>query len=459
MRLPLNDIARAVGAALPLVDATASGVTMDSRCAAPGQLFVCIPGQRVDGHDFAVQAQAQGAVAILAEREVPGLSIPVLRVASTRQALLDLGRHWRGTLVGRLVAVTGSAGKTTVKELLAQVLATSMKVAWNHKNLNNQIGLPLSLLAAEGDERALVMELGVSRPGDMDELAPVAAPDVALIHNVGPAHLEALGSVAGVAAEKCKLLAHLRPGGQAAVNMDYPELWAAARAVQPMVLSMSTRDESADYYCTCLDCSDGMGRFRMLHHGLTMECGLPGFGAYQAENLAAVMAGVSLLGLSMDILIEGLLNVRLPDQRFAVCELGPHLLIDDSYNANPLSMGRAVEAARAMASGRSLVLVLGDMGELGPCAEAEHEALGRKAAEAGAAAVFHRGRQVEAVRRGLEQGGYTGEFSGLDAAADLGGLMAGLDIAAGVFLVKGSRSARMEECAGELRELLGGGRS
>ena len=220
MRMTLSEILVAAGAVgdvgergNPVIES----VRIDSRAVAAGSLFVCIPGARLDGHHFAAEAVAKGAAAILADRPLAGLpaGTPVLLVRDTVAALGKLARSWRAQVGARLVAVSGSAGKTTVKELTASILSKVEPTAKNYKNFNNKIGLPLSMLEAGETDRAWVMELGISAPGEMDPLAAIAEPDVAVIHNVGPAHLEALGDVNGVAVEKAKLFKALRPGGHA----------------------------------------------------------------------------------------------------------------------------------------------------------------------------------------------------------------------------------------------------
>lgn len=451
MRMELSRIATVLNAVGEQTDGRmVTRVQIDSRVVQPGDLFVCLPGERVDGHSFAADAVRRGAVAILAQRPLPEVDgAPVLLVRDTRKALADLAVAWRHSVQSRVVAITGSAGKTTVKELIAQTLAAEMSVAKNHKNLNNQIGLPLSMLAASGEEDVWVMEVGISRVGDMEELAPIAAPDLAVIHNIGPAHLEGLGSLRGVAEAKAKLLTAVRRGGAAVVNRDYPELWEAARRNYPRARAMSTQDEKAPYFCAYLGPSDQGGLFLLRLEDERLEARLPFQGAHFAENVAAAAAAAYHMGMSAESIVQALARAQLPDQRFAAHRLGFGTLIDDTYNANPLSMSRAIQAAAELAGRRPLVLVLGDMLELGSEAEAEHIRLGERAAASGCAALVYRGGFAGAVAKGLDQAGFKGRFQEVRAGAELPPVLEDLGLtreqAGTVILAKGSRSSRMEE--------------
>jgi len=454
MRMELSRIATVLGAVGDQTDdRMVTRVQTDSRVVQPGDLFVCLPGERFDGHSFAVEAVRRGAEAVLAQRPLPELAdagqAPMLLVRDTRQALGQLAAAWRLGVQSRVVAVTGSAGKTTVKELIAQTLAMEMAVAKNYKNLNNQIGLPLSMLAASGEEEAWVMEVGISRQGDMEELGPMIRPDLAVIHNIGAAHLEGLGSLGGVARAKAGLLSHVRRGGAAIINKDYPELWEAARNIFPRAQAMSTQDQGAPFFCTFVGSSEQGGLFLLRLETERLEACMPFHGAHCAENIAAAAAAAYHLGMSAESIVQGLSRAVLPDQRFVVSKLGPWTLIDDTYNANPLSMGRAIQAATSMAAGRPLVLVLGDMLELGSEAEAEHVKLGESAAASGCAALIYRGGFAKEVARGLAKAGFTGRFQELRTGEELPPVLdsLGLDVCRGgaVILIKGSRSSRMEE--------------
>lgn len=420
-------------------------VTTDSRMVGAGDCFVCLEGERFDGHSFAAKALESGAVVVVSSRVMPELPEDrVIMVRDTRRALGQMAAYHRLRTQAHVVAVTGSAGKTTVKELLAQSLAKSMSVAKNQKNFNNQIGLPLSMLAATGDEDAWIMEVGISQPHDMDELGVICRPDVAVVTNVGPAHLEGLGDISGVAEHKTRLFKYLVGGGVGIVCKDYPELHAAAQAYAPDVLFFSTRDETCPYFCAYLGAEQGKGRFRVRVPGFETTLTLPFCGRHFAEDIAAVFTVATVLEANLQSIADGLAEAALPDQRFRCTDCHGWLLIDDSYNANPLSMKNAVETARDMAGDGSLVLVLGDMKELGAGAVHEHEALGRLVAQTKPDAVFFQGDHAEDVRRGMNGYEPPRGFCTIGGPDDLSKVWSTLELTPGVALVKGSRSCRME---------------
>lgn len=429
----------------------------DSRAVEPGSLFVCLPGERVDGHDFAAQAASQGALAIIAERdpfagEEPPL--PVIRVESSRQALLELAELWRGRTRARVVGVTGTAGKTSVKEVLASALARHGKTAKNFLNMNSQIGLSISILNAPLDADYWVMEVGISEEGDMDDLGRVLRPDLVVIVNVGQCHLSGLGGK-GVAYHKARLLAYLTEGGKALINADYPELVSEARLYPAELRLFSSKRAGADYFVSYKGpASAATGRYYIhVNDGGSLaedfEVIAPFRGAFGSENVAAVAGAAHMLGLTREELISGMAGVDMPRQRFN-CQFFRNLaVIDDSYNSNPLSAPRMVETAAEMAREKKLplIFVMGEMLELGDIAYDMHRQLARNMAEAGAAAVLWKGGQEKAVWDGLQEGGFSGDFhvvrdeqSFRDSMGDVFKKCG----KTGVVLFKGSRGTRME---------------
>jgi UDP-N-acetylmuramoyl-tripeptide--D-alanyl-D-alanine ligase len=450
MRLTVSEIMAATqarGDVRAHLDAVVTEVTSDSRAAAAGALFCCLPGSRADGHDFAAQAASQGATAVLAARELPEItSAPVLVVDDVLKAMGRLARFWRRRTRATVAALSGSAGKTTAKELLASIaeqLAPSIK---NPGNFNNQLGLPLSMLAAQDSHRLWVLELGISRQGDMEELGAICEPDLAVVHNIGPAHLEGLGDLAGVGRAKAALFNFVRTGGACLANADYPELWDAAKAIRPDVLAMSTRDSSAPFFCRFAGCDEGgRGLYHMILQGEAVDAVLPCQGGHLAENVLAAAAAANVLGATQEQIVAGLARAEIPSRRFDVREENGFTIIDDTYNANPLSMKAAIESARAIAGDKPLALVLGEMGELGPEADLAHEDLGRCIARGGCQLVFFKGPKAAHVERGLTSAGYTGRFHPVETPEDFEARMDELRRAGGTLLFKGSRSQRMED--------------
>ncbi|MFZ5813555.1 MAG: UDP-N-acetylmuramoyl-tripeptide--D-alanyl-D-alanine ligase [Thermodesulfobacteriota bacterium] len=447
--MTLSEILAATGAVGDLGDVgnpEFAGVCTDSRAVSPGRVFVCIPGARFDGHNFAAEAVGKGAGAVLADRPMPELAmrVPVLLVKDTVAALGRLAGHWRRRTAAKVVAVTGSAGKTTVKEFLAAMLSELGPTSKNYKNFNNLIGLPLSILEARENDAFWVMELGISVPGEMRDLAAMAAPDMAVVINVGPAHLEGFGDVAGVAREKCELLRQVRAGGTALAGMDHPELWTEARRVFPGVQGMSTRGLDAPFTAAYLGPREGEGLFSLRLKDLELELTLPFRGGHFAENILAAAAAASLLGAGPDAIRAGLSRAAIPEQRFCCRRHGCFTVVDDSYNANPLSMRRAVEAAAEMAAGTAFVPVLGEMRELGAATRNEHVLLGGFLAAHAPAAVFFYGQSAPDVAAGLEAAGFRGAFFQVASPSEFLKAFMGLGLKGGVVLFKGSRTMRME---------------
>lgn len=470
---------------------TIASVQTDSRTVRKGDLFFCIDGDNFDGHEFAAGAAKAGAAAVVASRMLDDIGVPVIIVRDTVKALGRLAACWRDMCGATLVAVTGTAGKTSVKEMLYAVVSKYRTAAKNYRNFNNQIGLPMSMLKADCSQQIWIMELGISMRGDMEDLAPIASPDIAVITNVGPGHLQGLGDEAGVAEAKTALLKYLRQSGSAVIGADYPRLRDAAREIveSPIEFSASqfgqecasARRKSASgpqrishtqgsdalaatqqscaadqtetsYVASFLGGADreGWGRFTLRTPEGDGALTAPFCGAHYAENLACVAAVCHKLGISRDEVIEGIQTLSADPQRFCCREVGGATIIDDTYNANPLSMARSIETAKTIAGDRPLVLVLGDMRELGDEAVMQHEKLGRIIRDAAPAACFYKGDHFGDVVRGMGGSG-ADKIGGADTFIKA---WRALGVTGPVVLVKGSRSLKMEEFTSALgREL------
>jgi UDP-N-acetylmuramoyl-tripeptide--D-alanyl-D-alanine ligase len=458
VNLLLSDViqaAQAVGDPGDRGDLRLAGVSTDSRTVRESELFVCLTGERFDGHEFAADAARKGAAAVLAERPLEGVGeVPVLMVPDTLRALGAIAGYWRNRTAARVVAVSGSAGKTTAKEMLAAILAREGKTARNHKNLNNRIGVPLSMLSFTGEEDFWVLELGISLQGEMDELGAMTRPDMAVLINVGAVHTEGLGDLYGVARAKCDLLKYLKPGGRALVSKDHHPLWETCLSlVEPV--GFSTRGNPAPYSGTYLGTGeDGSGRYRLDLAGEVLDASCGVRGAYNAENALAAAAAARLLGARAEAIRAGLAEFSPPEQRFRTRRVEDFLLIDDTYNANPLSMRESLRSALEMAGARPVVLVLGDMLELGPEAEREHAALGREIAATSCVHVYYQGEFAEEIARGLGNGHWQGKFRKVDSPEEFVTVFKQEGPENAVILFKGSRGARMERhleaLAGEL---------
>lgn len=388
-----------LGGIQPEGDTLVLRAAIDSRTVRNGDLFVCIPGERVDGHDFAACAAANGAAAILASKALPSVDIPVFIVPDTVEALGRLAAAVRNEFKGKLICLTGTAGKTTLKDTLAAILSGAGKTAATEKNHNNQLGLPMAILATEGDESFLVLEAGINHPGDMEYLGGIAGPDLAIILNVGPGHIEGLGGK-GVAWNKTRLLTFLKPGGEALVSADYPDLVAEAVKTNASVHFFSVKDDKAEFYAFK---ASGGGAYALDLKQQICNVETPFFGEYGAETALCAAAAANLLGCDCRIIKNGFANLRLPPQRFNKLEKCGKHIFDSTYNANPLSMVRMLNAAAAYAerNGIPFLAVLGEMGELGEDSDQWHRKLGEELAELRPLAVFWKGSHYEDVKSGL----------------------------------------------------------
>lgn len=455
MKMPLADIARILGLPAPEGgDVLALGAAIDSRTIKPGDIFVCVLGEKADGHDFAAIAVAHGAVAVVAERHLP-ISVPVFVVADTTRALGQIAAAWRDSFSGMVVAITGSAGKTTIKEVLAHILAGHGPVAKNALNLNNQLGMPLSVLATSGEEAFWILELGISQPHDMDELGAILRPDIALLLNAGVAHTEGLGENSvegtakargrGVAYHKASLLRYLRPGGTALVCADYPELAREARALCPTAQFFSATGKPLTYRAAYSGPAQECGSYRLWLERYALDITAPFCGAYGAENSIAIAAVAHILGMEGRDIAARFADAALPPQRFSIRHAGAWRLIDDTYNANPLSMARMLDAAVEIAADSPLYTILGAMGELGEAAQAEHEKLGRLLALNKVKAVFWRGPYTDALRSGLMAEHFTGALYCPASTKEFLEIWRTAQLPSGCVLCKGSRSNHLEE--------------
>ena len=439
--------ARALDVRYSGADANFTAVSSDSRAVKRGDLFVALRGERFDAHAFLAQAAASGAAALLVER-VSDVDLPQIVVDDTTRALGRLGNYWRRQFAIPLVAVTGSNGKTTVKEMLASILreavkpgshsaATDNSVLATRGNLNNHIGVPLTLLELRSEHRYAVIEMGMNHAGEISYITNLAEPDVALINNAGVAHIENLGSVDAIAHAKAEIFEGLRPDGTAVINADESRapVWrqaAAARRQLEFALDIKAAI-TATYKLRefdseiVLNTPHGTGRAVVSVPGL-----------HNVRNALAASAAATALDVPVGTIAAGLTRfggVKGRLQRKS--GLNGATLIDDTYNANPDSM-RAAITVLAKVSGQKL-LVLGDMGELGSEAGAMHAQIGEFARMAGIGRLFTLGTLSAQTTQAYGAGAR--HFARIeDLLSEIGCVLA-----PGVtMLVKGSRFMQME---------------
>jgi UDP-N-acetylmuramoyl-tripeptide--D-alanyl-D-alanine ligase len=453
VELSLADVARATGGKLRGDDVAIRGVSTDSRADLKGALFVALVGERFDGHDFGAKAEQAGAAALLVERDV-ATSLPTVKVSSTLAALGALGQLRRRSWGGKVVAVAGSAGKTTTRAAVSALLeaAEPGAVHYVRGNFNNLIGVPLVLLSLDDKERLAVVELGTNQPGEVERLTRLAEPDVAVLTLIGYEHTEGLGDLDGVEAEEGALFANLAAGAVAIGNADDERVVRQLAKAERRVSYAQHRD--ADY------------RFRVLavsEQGSELEVGrrlggrdvrtsfrtstLGDAGAYAA--CAALAAAETLLGqeLSADTCNAAFASATASEAgRLCPVELtGGILLLDDTYNANPESVESSLKTARQLADRRKakLVLVLGEMRELGDLSESLHRKVGEAAAAQSPELLITVSGHARLIGESAAARGTPSEFAAdSPAAAEL--LIARLSAPA-VVLVKASRGVRAEQ--------------
>jgi UDP-N-acetylmuramoyl-tripeptide--D-alanyl-D-alanine ligase len=356
-----------------------AGVSTDTRSLAPGALFVALAGERFDAHQFLGQAKSAGAGAAVVRRGTPAVpGLPLIEVADTLVALGTLARARRRRLPegAPVVAVTGSSGKTSTKELIRAALGVRYHVHATAGNLNNLVGVPLSILAAPAGTDALVVEAGASLPGEIPRLRDIIEPTVAVVTNVGYAHVEGFGSLEGVLREKVSLV---EGATVAVVGTEPPALAAAAREKTRTVVAASGSD--AEVHPDAAELDDG-GHPRIRWGG--REVTVPVTGFHQIDNIAIAVAVAREAGIRPGDALQGLSAARVPAGRGGISEIRGLTVIDDSYNANPGSLRRAVQFARWLAGkrGRPLAVVVGTMLELGPESDKLHSAAAAEIAAA-----------------------------------------------------------------------------
>jgi UDP-N-acetylmuramoyl-tripeptide--D-alanyl-D-alanine ligase len=420
------------------------GASIDSRAVAPGQLFVGLRGERADGGSHAAKALRAGAWGVLVGPEHARAAVEaqaegvVLVHADPLAGMQALARAWRGELRARgarVVAVTGSTGKTSTKDILAALLGASLRVAASPANHNTEIGLPLALLAAPGDVEVLVLEMAMRGSGQIAQLTAIAEPDVGVIVNVGPAHLELLGSLEAIAAAKAELIAGLAPGASVVVPAGEPLLAGHLRAD----VEVLTFGEQADVSLTERG-SDGSVRISDRGQEILLR---PSFQqAHNLLNLLAAVAAARALGHTP----EGRLEVSFSSMRGQRLDLaGGVVLIEDCYNANPMSMRAAIEDLAATAAGR-MVAVLGDMLELGAQSPRLHREIGEHARAGGVSLLLAVGPQAVEM-----SAAFAGEVHSVPDARAAAELLPRLLRDGDTVLVKGSRGVGLEQVVASMR--------
>ncbi|MGE9761482.1 UDP-N-acetylmuramoyl-tripeptide--D-alanyl-D-alanine ligase [Pseudomonas sp. PDM20] len=442
--LSLNEVAGALQGRVVGADTSFDAVSTDSRAIVPGQLFIALTGPRFDGHDYLADVAAKGAVAALVEREVAGAPLPQLIVADTRIALGQLGALNRAAFTGRIAAVTGSSGKTTVKEMLASILRTQGEVLATRGNLNNDLGAPLTLLQLAPEHKSAVIELGANRVGEIAYTVALTRPQVAIITNAGTAHVGEFGGQDKIVLAKGEILEGLAADGVAILNRDDKafDTWQA-RAAGRRISSFGLHDARADFRaCDVKRDARGCPGFTLQGPAGEAAVQLNLLGEHNVTNALAAAAAAHALGVPLVGIVSGLQNLQ-PVKGRAVAQLATNgmRVIDDSYNANPASICAAIDILAGF-SGRT-VLVLGDMGELGAWAESSHREVGTYAIGK-VTSLYAVGPLMSHAVQAFGSAGrhFADQASLISALAD--------EASTTTILIKGSRSAAMDKVVAAL---------
>ncbi len=456
MRWTLEQVARALGVPAPTgLDPLArlAGVSIDSRTIRPGELFVAIHGPRHDGHAFVAAALAAGALAAVVERQRVAENLKawqgkVLAVEDTLGALQQLARACRRAWGRRLVAVTGSTGKTTTKEILAALLATRFRVLKSEGNLNNEYGVPLTLLKLEEEHEAAVLELGMSRRGELARLAEIAEPEVAVVTNVAPVHLEFFSSVDEIALAKKELIEGLAgPDPVAVLNADDPRVARFSAGFCGRLITFGQGPgatfragaiEDRGTEGSAFDCLSPQGRARLE---------LPLVGRHNVSNALAALAAASVWGVGTAEAQDVWHTLAPATMRGEVLRLeGGLTVINDCYNSNPLALASMVESLVSMPGAQRRILVAGEMLELGETSHELHRQAGRQAAATGKLdwIVGVQGHAAELVRGAVEVGHPEACARFFPSAQEAAKFLTELVGPGDLVLVKGSRGVKME---------------
>ncbi len=435
-------------------------ITTDSRTIQPGDLFPALTGENFDGHDFVFKAIAQGAAGIIVSRPVEVTTVPVIQVADTLKALGDLAAFRRRQIPNlQVLAITGSSGKTTVKEMTAAILSREYSVLKTSGNLNNLIGMPRTLLEVDYRHEAAILEMGMNQPGEIARLTEIADPDICCILNVHDAHLAGLGDINGVAGAKGEMFAGSKSWAKLVVNVDDKRVRGLARKYSQEKITFGRSRKAMIRATHIRSCGENGMVFTLHVDGSRERIAIKAIGYHNVLNSLAAAALAYAAGCSIVEIIKGLTGFTAFDKRLQIEEAAGLKIINDTYNANPASMAAAFAALQDLRDASRTVALLGDMLELGDKSELAHRRLGENAACQGLDYLFIIGAYAPLVAQGALDAGMSRRrikivrtreeiVEGIRRMLDLGELESG-----DWLLVKGSRSMGMEKVISGLKEM------
>lgn len=444
MKLPLWRIAEYSAAKGDFdQDWVATGYSIDSRTIRPGDLFIALKGENFDGHDYVAAALEKGAVAALVQsgKKIDADPKRLLTVEDTLRSLQSLGAAARRLWGKPLLAVTGSVGKTTTKEILAHLLMTRLRVMKSTGNLNNHIGLPLQLLKLEPEHDIAVVEMGMNHAGEIRALGTLAHHDLAVVTCVAPVHLEFFGSVRDIARAKYEIIETLHHGGVAVLNADDEYVSQFGRDFKGKVVTFGLR-KSADISAQNIQLNGAEGSsFDLIIEGVSEHVNLPLVGEHNIYNVLAATAAASQKGISPSQIAAALATLRPPDKRGQIIHLAGATLVNDSYNSNPKALNAMIDTLASMSACRR-ILIAGEMLELGSCAASLHAECGRHAAEKKIDLVIGVHGLAKALVEGASTSGVLARF--VETPEEAGEWLAKELRAGDAVLLKASRGVKLE---------------
>lgn len=430
-------------------------ICTDTRAMKPASLFIALRGENHDGHAHLAAAAAGGAIAAMIEtppaEEIPGLLL--LQVPNTRTAMGRLATTIRKQLRGKVIAVGGSNGKTSTKHLIQAALGDRLRGSISPKSFNNDIGVPLTIFAADSSQDYLVLEMGTNHPGEMKLLSDMARPDIAVITNVGCEHLEGLGDLDGVRREEAAMVAGLAEQGLLIVNGDDAGLLEAIGGYRGKCLTFGF-DRSNDLFPTDIVCSDHGVRFKL--NTSRTEVFVPLLGRHTAVNALAAMAVARRMGVSDATILDGLAKATGPEMRLQLQRLGGISLLNDAYNANPESMRAAMQTLADLPAEGRRIAVLGEMRELGDAAESLHRDIGQSASGHGFDRIVFVGAFAQAMAdAAVESGMAAGSIQTCADAQQAAEIVPQMLADGDLVLIKASRGLRLERVAEAIHRGMG----
>ncbi len=452
--LSITDLTQIINAEPVTNTGFCTAVGIDSRTVKAGDCFFAIAGENFDGHDYVSQALANGAACAVVEKDVTtndSADGKVLKVKDTVKALGDLAGYCRQQAEFKVVAITGSVGKTTTRQIAHHILSQYFRVIAAPKNFNNHIGLPLTLLAADGDHEIVITELGANAPGDISYLTQIACPDIAVVTNAYPAHLEGFGDLGTIVREKLSILKGLRPGGDFVINADCQPLLGACRAAE-LTFSTFGQSDDCDLLAENVSCNGLSSQFTI--EGVKIELPLPGPG--NVENALAAWAICSWFGISLDDFADSLKTQPGVPMRAEPLTMGTLAVINDCYNANPASMKNALQILTNFGPDeiRRTVFICGSMAELGEQSRRLHTELGKAVAQAEVQLLVTIGTPGKIVARtAKEYAKYDLEIKLFDDTLSTCNGLEKIIKDYDIVLVKGSRVNKLEMVVEKLGEL------